>query len=202
MKTFKKGDKKVLNAWAFYDWANSVYALVISSSIFPLFYGTLFRLENKTSASFFGIDTPSESIISYITAIGFLIIAFISPVLSGVADYLGNKKFFLKLFCAIGALSCMMLYFFNLDNLFIGLLFYMLALIGFWGSLVFYNSYLPDLALPEQQDSISAKGYSLGYIGSVILLVVNLAMVMKSELFGFENALEAMKMCQVKVVNE
>ena len=193
MKTFKKGDKKVLNAWAFYDWANSVYALVISSSIFPLFYGTLFRLENKTSASFFGIDTPSESIISYITAIGFLIIAFISPVLSGVADYLGNKKFFLKLFCAIGALSCMMLYFFNLDNLFIGLLFYMLALIGFWGSLVFYNSYLPDLALPEQQDSISAKGYSLGYIGSVILLLVNLAMVMKSELFGFENALEAMK---------
>jgi len=87
----------------------------------------------------------------------------------------------------------MMLYFFNLDNLFIGLLFYMLALIGFWGSLVFYNSYLPDLALPEQQDSISAKGYSLGYIGSVILLLVNLAMVMKSELFGFENALEAMK---------
>lgn len=193
MKTIKKGDKKILNAWAFYDWANSVYALVISSSIFPLFYGALFRLENTTSASFFGIDTPSESIISYITAIGFLIIAFISPLLSGVADFLGNKKFFLKIFCTIGALSCMMLYFFSLENLYIGLLFYMLALIGFWGSLVFYNSYLPDLALPEQQDAISAKGYSLGYIGSVILLLINLAMVMKSEFFGFANALEAMK---------
>ena len=116
MKTHIKGDKKVLNAWAFYDWANSVYALVISSSIFPLFYGALFRLEDKESASFFGVDTPSESIISYVTAIGFLIIAFISPLLSGVADYLGNKKFFLKLFCFVGSVSCMMLYFFDLNS--------------------------------------------------------------------------------------
>src|SRR5690554_5387137 len=199
MKTFHKGEKKVLNAWAFYDWANSVYALVISSSIFPLFYGALFRLDNKTSASFFGIDTPSESIISYITAIGFLIIAIISPLLSGVADFLGNKKFFLKLFCFIGSLSCMMLYFFNLENLYFSLFFYMLALIGFWGSLVFYNSYLPDIAFPEQQDAISAKGYSLGYIGSVILLIINLIMIMKSEWFGFESPMQAMKVSFVLV---
>lgn len=199
MDTFIKGDKKVLNAWAFYDWANSVYALVISSSIFPLFYGALFRHESKESANFFGIETPSESIISYVTAIGFLIIAFCSPLLSGVADYLGSKKFFLKLFCTIGSVSCMMLYFFNLENLYAGLFFYMLALIGFWGSLVFYNSYLPDIALPEQQDAISAKGYSLGYIGSVILLIINLAMIMKSELFGFSSALEAMKVSFVLV---
>lgn len=199
MKTHIKGDKKVLNAWAFYDWANSVYALVISSSIFPLFYGALFRLEDKESASFFGIETPSESIISYVTAIGFLIIAFISPLLSGVADYLGNKKFFLKLFCFVGSISCMMLYFFDLNNLYTSLFFYMMALIGFWGSLVFYNSYLPDIAYPEQQDAISAKGYSLGYIGSVILLIINLAMVMKSELFGFDGPMQAMKFSFVLV---
>lgn len=199
MKTFHKGEKKVLNAWAFYDWANSVYALVISSSIFPLFYGALFRLDNKTSASFFGIDTPSESIISYITAIGFLIIATISPLLSGVADFLGNKKFFLKLFCFIGSLSCMMLYFFNLENLYTGLFFYLLALIGFWGSLVFYNSYLPDIAFPEQQDAVSAKGYSLGYLGSVILLLINLAMIMKGEWFGIDSPMQAMKISFVLV---
>ena len=199
MKTFHKGEKKVLNAWAFYDWANSVYALVISSSIFPLFYGALFRLDNKTSASFFGIDTPSESIISYITAIGFLIIAIISPLLSGVADFLGNKKFFLKLFCFIGSLSCMMLYFFNLENLYTGLFFYLLALIGFWGSLVFYNSYLPDIAFPEQQDAVSAKGYSLGYLGSVILLLINLAMIMKGEWFGIDSPMQAMKISFVLV---
>lgn len=193
MKTFIKGDKKVLNAWAFYDWANSVYALVISSSIFPLFYGALFRIEDKESINFLGIDTPSESVISYVTAFGFLIISVISPILSGVADYLGSKKFFLKLFCLIGSVSCMMLYFFNLENLYTGLFFYMMALIGFWGSLVFYNSYLPDIAFPEQQDAISAKGYSLGYIGSVILLIINLLMIMKSEVFGFTDKLQPMK---------
>lgn len=193
MNEFIKGNKKTLNAWAFYDWANSVYALVISSSIFPLFYGALFRIREIETANFFGIETPSESIISYVTAIGFLFVAISSPILSGVADYLGNKKFFLKLFCFIGSISCMALYFFNLDNLAIGLFFYTTALIGFWGSLVFYNSYLPDLAFPEQQDAISAKGYSLGYIGSVVLLLINLAMLMKYEVFGFENELEAMK---------
>lgn len=193
MDLIKKGEKKVLNAWAFYDWANSVYALVISSSIFPLFYGDLFRSANQSSVSFFGINTPSESVISYVTAIGFLIIAFISPLLSGVADYLGNKKFFMKLFCFIGSVSCMLLYFFNLEHLYIGLFFYMLALIGFWGSLVFYNSYLPDIALPEQQDAVSAKGYSLGYIGSVILLIICLALVMKFDVFGFNSATQAMK---------
>lgn len=193
MKTFTKGDNKVLNAWAFYDWANSVYALVISSSIFPLFYGALFRLADKEGWSILGTYIPSESIISYVTAIGFLIISFLSPLLSGVADYLGNKKFFLRVFCYIGAFSCMMLYFFSLDNIYTGLFFYMMALIGFWGSLVFYNSYLPDIAHKEQQDGISAKGYSLGYAGSVLLLLINLAMVMKYEWFGFTNELEAMQ---------
>lgn len=193
MSNFIKGDRKTLNAWAFYDWANSVYALVISSAIFPLFYGALFRIKGISSASFFGIETPSESIISYVTAIGFLFVAIASPVLSGVADYLGNKKFFLKLFCLIGSLSCMALYFFDLENFALGLFFYATALIGFWGSLVFYNSYLPDLALTEQQDAISAKGYSLGYVGSVILLVIILAILMNYKTFGFENELVVMR---------
>lgn len=193
MDTFKKGDKKILNAWAFYDWANSVYALVITSSIFPLFYGALFRIEGVTSIPFFGIDTPSESIISYVTAIGFVIISICSPILSGVADYLGSKKSFLKLFCWIGAFSCMLLYFFNLENLYLSLFVYMMALIGFWGSLVFYNSYLPKIAFKEQQDAVSARGFSYGYIGSVILLIINLIMIMKSEWFGFKNQLEPMK---------
>lgn len=199
MKNFQKGDTKVLNGWAFYDWANSVYALVISSSIFPLFYGALFRLKDTDSYLMFGIDVPSESIISYITALSFAVVALLSPILSGVADYLGNKKFFLKLFCYIGAVSCMLLYFFSLENIWIGLLFYSLALIGFWGSLVFYNSYLPDIALAEQQDRISAKGYALGYIGSVILLIINLVMILQHEWFGFDNELTAMRSSFVMV---
>ncbi|RTL12793.1 MAG: MFS transporter [Flavobacteriaceae bacterium] len=178
MQQLQKGDSKLLNAWAFYDWANSVYALVISSTIFPLYYGALFHQKNIEEIVLFGFSIRSEALISYVTALGFLIIAFISPLLSGIADYLGNKKFFLKLFCYVGAISCMSLYFFSLDTVILSLVSYLLALIGFWGSLVFYNSYLPDIAHKEQQDAISAKGFSLGYVGSVVLLLICLAMVM------------------------
>ena len=181
MQKLLKGDSKLLNAWAFYDWANSVYALVISSTIFPLYYGALFRQKNIEEIVLLGFSVRSEALISYVTAIGFLIIVFISPLLSGIADYMGNKKFFLKLFCYIGAISCMSLYFFSLNTVVLSLVSYLLALIGFWGSLVFYNSYLPDIAHKEQQDKISAKGFSLGYVGSVILLLICLAMVMSVE---------------------
>jgi len=178
MANFQKGDKKILNAWAFYDWANSVYSLTIVSSIFPLFIGAYIKSEGIDKIDAFGVSISHTALITYVTAVGFLIVAFISPLLSGIADYKGNKKFFLRFFCYMGSISCMALYFFSLEYIYISLLFYVLALIGFWGSLVFYNSYLPDLAYKEQQDAISAKGYSLGYVGSVLLLVINLIMIM------------------------
>lgn len=177
-KTFQKGDKKLLNAWAFYDWANSVYSLTIVSAVFPLFLGAYLDNLGIKKLSVFGIEIAHTALMSYTTAIGFLIVAIISPILSGVADYRGNKKFFLRFFCYLGALSCVGLYFFSVQHIYVSLLFYMLALIGFWASLVFYNSYLPDIAYKEQHDSISAKGFSLGYIGSVLLLLINLAMIL------------------------
>ena len=183
----QKGDKKLLNAWAFYDWANSVYSLVIASAVFPLFYGALFRSAGIEEIEVFGMLLRKSPLIFYTTAIAFTIVAIISPILSGIADYIGNKKFFLKLFCYIGALSTIGLYWFNLEHIYLGLLMYLLALVGFWGSLVFYNSYLPDIAFPEQQDAISAKGFSMGYIGSVLLLILCLVMILGHKLFGFED---------------
>lgn len=180
MKNLQKGDKKLLNAWAFYDWANSVYTLTIASAVFPIFYEALFSKDNHY-IDVFGMHLKNSALISFTTAAAFLLVSFMSPLLSGIADYVGNKKSFMKFFCYLGALSCMGLYWFDLDNIYIGLAFYFLGLIGYWGSLVFYNSYLPDIAFEEQQDKISAKGYSLGYIGSVILLVVNLIMIMGAE---------------------
>ncbi len=194
MAELEKGDKKLLNAWAFYDWANSVYPLVISSAVFPIFYGALTIVKdsdgNKISDSvtFLGYVFNNDSLISYVTAFSFLIVSIISPILSGISDYVGNKEGFMKFFCYMGAISCIGLYWFTLDNLFFGLLCYVLALIGFWGSLVFYNSYLPDIAFPEQQDKVSAKGFSLGYLGSIILLVANLIMILKYDWFGFADA--------------
>ncbi len=181
MTQLEKGSKKLLNAWAFYDWANSVYSLVIASAIFPIFYDLIFEQTGVKHIAVFGTSMKSTALISFVTAFAFLVVAFISPLLSGIADYAGNKKSFLKLFCYIGGLSCIGLYWFSLDNIYWSLVCYFFGLIGFWGSLVFYNSYLPDIAYPDQQDAVSAKGYSMGYIGSVILLIINLIMVMSVE---------------------
>lgn len=179
-----KGSKKLLNAWAFYDWANSVYSLVIASAIFPIFYGALFRSAGVEKVLVFGFEITRAPLISYTTSLAFLFIAIITPLLSGVADYLGNKKMFMKFFCYMGGVSCIGLYWFSLENIYIGLVCYFFGLVGFWVSFAINNSYLPDVAFPNQQDRISAKGFSMGYIGSVILLLINLAMVMKPDFFG------------------
>ncbi|MEN2415910.1 MFS transporter [Flavobacterium mesophilum] len=197
MKNLPKGDKKLLNAWAFYDWANSVYTLTIASAVFPIFYEALFT-DRGHYIDVFGMHLKNSALISFTTAAAFLVVSFISPLLSGIADYVGNKKAFMKFFCYLGALSCMGLYWFDLGNIYIGLAFYFLGLIGYWGSLVFYNSYLPDIAFEEQQDKISAKGYSLGYIGSVILLLINLGMIMFPKTFNI-TAMEAMRYSFVMV---
>ncbi|PTM09945.1 MAG: MFS transporter [Bacteroidetes bacterium] len=180
MAILEKGSKKLLNAWAFYDWANSVYTLTIASSIFPIFYSSLFLSEVKNVEAF-GMEFKSTALITYVTAFTFLVVSFTSPILSGIADYVGNKKNFMKFFCYFGSFGCIGLYWFSLENIHLSLLFYFMGLIGYWGSLVFYNSYLPDIAFPEQQDSLSAKGFSMGYIGSVLLLIVNLIMVMSQD---------------------
>ena len=176
----KKGNKKLLNAWAFYDWANSVYPLVISTAIFPIFYGFI----TEDYIYFAGFEFKSTALITYVTTFAFLILVFITPLLSGIADSRGSKKWFMKFFCYLGSFSCIFLYFFDINTLETGLLFYFLALIGFWASLVFYNSYLPDIAENNQQDRISAKGYAMGYVGSVLLLFVNLLMVNFPEMFN------------------
>ena len=203
MPILPKGHPKLLNAWAFYDWANSVYSMVIASAVFPIFYNALFPKDNPYIVVC-GHNFKNSALISFVTAAAFLCVALFSPLLSGIADYMGNKKIFMRIFNYIGAFSCIGLYFFDLNNIGLGLTFYFFGLIGFWGSLVFYNSYLPDIAFPEQQDKVSAKGYSLGYIGSVLLLIVNLAMIMKPDLFNItgtpgEASMKAMRYSFVMV---
>ena len=190
MQQLEKGNNKVMNAWAFYDWANSVYSLVISSSIFPLYFGFLFTKENP-NIDIFGTSIKATSLIFFITAFAFLTVAIISPILSGIADYLGNKKRFMQFFCYLGAASSIGLYWFTKENIVFGMCCFYFGLVGFWGSLVFYNSYLSDIAFTEQHDKLSAKGFSLGYIGSVILLVICLYLIIgKTD----KEAIQAMKL--------
>ena len=184
----KKGDQKLINAWAFYDWANSVYSLVISTAVFPLYYSAI--AEGKVVSFLWMEWDHPDSLYSYALSFSFLVVAFISPILSGIADYTGNKKKFMKFFCWLGALSVMSLYFFEgVDTVWIGILFTILASIGFWASLVFYNAYLPEVAHPEQQDRASAKGFMYGYFGSVLLLILNLLMIQKPDWFGISTGM-------------
>jgi UMF1 family MFS transporter len=191
MNKLQKGDKKLINAWAFYDWANSVYSLVISTAVFPIYYSSLTQsFENiDGKITFLGTQWTPTTLYDYTLAFSFLIVAFISPILSGIADYTGNKLKFLKAFCLIGSLSVMSLFFFKGEQtLWVGIVFTVFASIGFWGSIVFYNAYLPEVAYPEQQDDVSAKGFILGYTGSIFLLLFSLIMINKPHLFGLPNA--------------
>lgn len=190
MKIFKKGSQKLINAWAFYDWANSVYPLVISTAVFPIYYssmaGSFANVEGDIS--FLGTQWNPTTLYDYTLALSFLIVAFTSPILSGIADYTGNKLKFLKGFCLLGSLSVMSLYFFNGEStLWLALLSTVFASIGFWGSIVFYNAYLPEVAFPEQQDKVSAKGFMYGYAGSVLLLIFSLILVQKPDWFGISD---------------
>src|SRR3989344_7694466 len=147
-------DKKVIRAWTFYDWANSSYPLVITTAIFPIFY------EAKTSivengkvisdkVEFFGRTFINTELYTYVVALSFVIVTLCSPVLSGIADYSGSKKRFMQFFCLLGSISCASLFFFDPAHLELSMLSVLLASVGFWGSLVFYNAYLPEIAPPE-----------------------------------------------------
>ena len=186
MIKLEKGNKKLLNAWAFYDWANSVYSLVISTAVFPIYYsGMTTSFANlEGNITFLGTQWNPTTLYDYTLAFSFLIVAFISPILSGIADYTGNKLKFLRTFCLIGSLSVMSLFFFKDESsLWIAIVFTITASVGFWGSIVFYNAYLPEIAFPEQQDNVSAKGFIFGYTGSVILMIISLVLV-QTKVFG------------------
>ena len=171
--------KKVINGWAMYDWANSVYNLVITTTFFPAYYAAVTSLENfPNGITFLGRHFVNTELKDYVLAFGFLVIAFLSPILSSIADYKGNKKNFMRFFCYMGALSCSLMFLFDKNNITLGLMCFMFAGIGFYGSQVFYNSYLPEIAAEKDRDRISAKGYSLGYLGSVLMQLVGFGMVM------------------------
>lgn len=173
--------KKVVNGWAMYDWANSVYNLVITTTFFPIYFTAITKSAyGENSVPFLGRTFKNSSLYDYALAFAYLLIALLLPILSSIADSRGNKKKFMQFFCYLGGFACIGLFFFKGDqpNVLLGIACFVLAAIGYIGSLVFYNSYLPEIAAPEDRDRISAKGFSMGYIGSVILQVIGFALVM------------------------
>lgn len=181
----QKNNPKTLNAWCMYDWANSAYSLVITSTIFPVYYAVMTRKHfGGNTVSFFGYPVENTVLFAYSLSASMLLVAFLSPLLSGIADYSGRKKLFMGLFTLIGSLACIALYGFNGGNVELGVIAFALAAVGYSGSLVFYNAFLPEIATEDRYDGLSARGFVFGYIGSVLLLIANLVTITQHELLG------------------
>jgi UMF1 family MFS transporter len=184
----EKNNSRLINAWASFDWSNSVYNLIVTTAIFPIYYlSTTQSAFGGETVQFFGMPVVNSVLYSYAISFSFLVIVFLAPVLSGIADYRGRKKRFMQFFTYLGSLACIGLYFFTGENVEYGITCAVLASIGFAGSLVFYNAFLPEVATEDKMDRVSARGFAFGYTGSVILLIINLVLYMKSDLFGFED---------------
>lgn len=181
-----KNNPKTLTAWTMYDWANSVHSLTITSAIFPIYFpvAAVMMPSKSTRLNFWGFQLENTVVYSYAVSLGFLLLAFSVPLVSAISDYTGEKKVFMKMYCYLGAISCMILYFFKEGNYYLGTFAFLFSIVGWGGSIVFYNSYIPEIATEDKYDSLSARGFTMGYLGSVVLLIQNLTMVLKPEWYG------------------
>lgn len=178
-----KDDKKTIKAWAMFDWANSSYNLVITSTIFPAYFVAI-TSGNSDKVVFFGKEFINTALSSYTLSVAYLIMVILLPILSAIADYRGNKKRYMQFFTYMGSIACAALFFFKLDTLEYGMICFALAAMGYIGGVMFNNSYLPEIASVDNQDAVSAKGFAYGYVGSVILQIICFVVVLKPEWFG------------------
>ncbi len=180
-----KNDPRIIRAWTLYDWANSVHSLVIVSSIFPVYFtATAVNANGGPVIDFLGISVKNSVLFSYTVSAAMLLVALASPFSTALADFSGRKKAFMKFFCYTGSIACALLYFFETSTTTFAVFCFGWSLVGWGGSIVFYNSYLPDIATEDQFDRVSARGFSMGYVGSVLLMIVNLTMLLKPNWFG------------------
>ena len=183
-----KNNPKTIQSWCLYDWANSVYSLIITSTLFPVYYGLVARSETGgNTVSFFGFEVLNSALFSFAISASFLISGILSPFLSAIADLTGYRRRFLFFFCFLGSVSCISLFAYNQSNLEFGILTFVLAAVGYSSSIVFYNSFLPTIASPDRYANFSARGFSMGYLGSVLLLLFILIPVFLPHIPFFKN---------------
>ena len=198
-RPIKKGDKKTIRGWLAYDWANSVFNLTISSAVFPAYYTAITQINGTDKVNFFGFEIINTVLYSWTLSAAYLLVAIFSPYLAALADYTGRRKLFMKIFAWMGAVSCGLLYFFNSQRIEFGILAFGFATIGYGASLVYYNSFLPLIAEPKDQDMISAKGFSMGYAGAIVLLLINIITIQFHKKIGIPDAMEAQRIAFVSV---
>ena len=172
----RRNHPATIRSWCMYDWANSVYSLLITSTLFPVYFNRIAKnAAGGPEVDFFGWKVLSPALFSFSVSFSFLLAGLLSPILSAYADLSGFRKHFLLFFCLMGSLACSLLYFFTGDQLELGMSLFVMAALGYSSSIVFYNSFLPDIATPDQYERVSARGFALGYAGSVLLLILILS---------------------------
>jgi UMF1 family MFS transporter len=192
-------NKKAVFGWTMYDWANSVYALAITTAIFPTYFSAISKeVALRQDGNFFivpflGMEVPSVSLYSYALSFSYFIIAVLSPLFGAIADYSGSKKKFMFGFCLLGSISCSLMYFFDKNTYSMGVILFFLAAIGYAGGNIFNDAFLPEVSDPEDYPKISARGYMMGYIGSVIQLLISLGLILKFDILGFSSKIDATK---------
>ncbi|SFS50714.1 MFS transporter [Sphingobacterium wenxiniae] len=189
MQIIEKNNKKLIRSWSMYDWANSAYNLVITSTIFPAYYTAITKTEeNGDVVNFFGLKVVNTALSNFALAGAYLLMAFTLPFISSYADVKGKKRPIMMFFTYMGALSCMGLFFFRLETLEVSIILFALAAMGYIGGVLFNNSYLPEIATVDQQDRVSAQGFAYGYVGCVTLQIICLLFVLKPDWFGITDA--------------
>ncbi|HEY8897153.1 MAG TPA: MFS transporter [Niastella sp.] len=180
-----KPNNKTITAWCWYDWANSSYSLVITSAIFPSYFLSLSDHSGRGDAWWQKIG--NSVLYAYMYSFASLVLLFLSPLFGSIADYAGRKKFFMSLFSYIGAISCVLLFFSTADQMALTCTLFIVSSICYSLGVVFYNAYIPEIASPDQFDTVSAKGFAWGYFGGMVALVISLLMIQFAEKVGFTN---------------
>jgi UMF1 family MFS transporter len=165
--------KRAIRSWVMYDWANSAFITTISSTVMPIFFGSvaavgLSQVQQSRATQVWGL----------VQALSALIVAVLAIILGPIADVSASKKKFLGVFAGMGILASLLMVSIGQGDWVLAVLLFVTGRVGFSGANIFYDSLLPHVAGEDDMDRVSSRGYALGYLGGGILLAVNLAMIM------------------------
>ena len=183
-------NKQILS-WAFYDWANSAFATTVLAGFFPLFFKQFWSTQNSVTESTFQLGLGN--------ALASLIIVMLAPLLGAIADAASLKKRLLIIFSLLGIAMTLGLYFVEQNSWLLAISFFVLASIGFSGSIVFNDALLINVTEEKNYDRVSAFGYAMGYLGGGVLFTINVIMVTKPEWFGFSSVNDAVRFSFITV---
>ncbi len=184
-------NRKSILGWALYDWANSAFATTVMAGFFPVFF-KLYWAGDATA-------TEGTFVLGIANSAASLLVAVLAPVLGAIADRGSAKKRFLALFTFLGVLMTSGLWFVAQGDWTLAVMLYVAGSVGFFGSLIFYDSLLVSVAPREKWDSVSSLGFGLGYLGGGLLFVVNVLMYQMPSLFGIPDGATAIRLSFVLV---